>query len=649
MDTSHSRMQRYVLHLWLTVAVAILLAASFAAYVSAEKRIDQANELRQQSLILIDQMRQSSDDLSRMARTFVATGEGRYREHFREILAIRDGTAPRPLDYGDVYWDLVLADDVRPRPYGPALSLHDLLQQAGASATELALFDQAKAASDALARLEWQALMMPDRTRAATLLHDAAYHRAKAAIMYKVSQMDKLGDVRTLAAVRLAELRAMQFRVGFIVIALALIILVLRMRNDVHHLLGGSLHEVARRLAQLGGGAFPSGPASPQGGAHSVMRRIGETHNKLALIDAGRRRAEQELADYGEHLEALVTQRTSELETALQLAQAANRAKSAFLSNMSHELRTPLHAVIGFSGLLERSCALGDEDKKNLRIIERAGKHLLTLINDVLELSKIEAGQIALCQEACDVAALAEEVMDMLQQRAEQGGLRLTLECAALPPSLQVDSTKLRQVLINLVGNAIKFTRRGGVLLRIDAQHVDAQSMRLGFVVQDSGIGIAPEHLQQIFGPFVQMETHATSAGTGLGLSISRQYLVLLGGELLVESTLGVGSVFRFSIDCARSADMPAQVQPEALPEQVPAPLPSVPLDVPALAALRRELLQALEEAIRALNEEQLDMVLAAIAAEQPALAGAIRGQLQQFRHRELCDLLQQVQVSALA
>ena len=264
--------------------------------------------------------------------------------------------------------------------------------------------------------------------------------------------------------------------------------------------------------------------------------------------DAAHRHSEQELANYRDHLEQLVYERTQALAAALTQANAANRAKSAFLSNMSHELRTPLNAVIGFSRLMTRSAHLDAGEKKNLEIINRSGNHLLTLINDVLELSKIEAGQVALTETSSDVAELAREVTDMLRPRAEQGGLMLTLDMPALPAMVRVDTIKLRQILINLLGNAIKFTRQGSVTLAIQTCPAAAGQVGMIFRVCDTGIGIAEQDRQKIFEPFVQMVTHATTSGTGLGLAITRQYLQMLGSGLEIESTPGEGSCFHFTL-----------------------------------------------------------------------------------------------------
>jgi len=253
-----------------------------------------------------------------------------------------------------------------------------------------------------------------------------------------------------------------------------------------------------------------------------------------------RKRTEEELRKYREHLEDLVRQRTEELTVARDQAEAANRSKSIFLANMSHELRTPLNAVIGFSQLMDKDSTLSERQQRNIEIINRSGNHLLTLINDVLELSKIESGKLCVTLEETSPAELLREVTDMMRVRAEQSGLSLTLETPDLPPAVMLDTVKLRQVLLNLLSNAIKFTRQGGVILSVETQTAEAGKVRLKFTVSDTGIGIAPEDMHRIFEPFEQAGSASSNqAGTGLGLTISRQYLQMMGGELTVESTLG--------------------------------------------------------------------------------------------------------------
>lgn len=264
-----------------------------------------------------------------------------------------------------------------------------------------------------------------------------------------------------------------------------------------------------------------------------------------------RKRNEEELRKHREHLEDLVRQRTEELTAARDQAEAANRSKSIFLANMSHELRTPLNAVIGFSQLMERDAALSAAQRRNLEIINSSGNHLLTLINDVLELSKIEAGKTPLELDEASLSELLHQVVDMMRVRAEQAGLALRLEMHNLPPVVLMDSVKLRQVLLNLLSNAVKFTPAGEVIVDVAARTAPQDNIRLDFAVSDTGVGIAPEDQERIFRPFEQAGARTHQAGTGLGLTISRQYVEMMGGELTVESTPGRGATFRFSITVA--------------------------------------------------------------------------------------------------
>ncbi len=229
-------------------------------------------------------------------------------------------------------------------------------------------------------------------------------------------------------------------------------------------------------------------------------------------------------------------------------AEAANRAKSEFLANMSHELRTPLNAILGFTQLLSREPALTPQQQEYLGIINRSGEHLLELINDVLEMSKIEAGRARLNCSSFDLYNLLDTLEEMLQQKAASKGLRLRFERQAdLPQYVQTDESKLRQVLINLLGNAIKFTQVGSVSLR-----VRGTPQTLHFEVEDTGPGIAPSELTTVFDAFVQTATGRQSQeGTGLGLPISRKFVRLMGGDITLQTTLGQGTVFRFDVQIA--------------------------------------------------------------------------------------------------
>jgi two-component system sensor histidine kinase/response regulator len=276
------------------------------------------------------------------------------------------------------------------------------------------------------------------------------------------------------------------------------------------------------------------------------------------------------------------TQRQSQaLQQAVIAADAANHAKSEFLANMSHELRTPLNAILGFTQVMSRDSTLSIEHQQNLRIINRAGEHLLNLINDILEMSKIEAGRTTLNLSSFDLIHLLDNLQEMLNIRAVAKGLELMFEYAPdLPRYVKTDASKLRQVLLNLLGNAIKFTETGSVTLRVSSvishlSFVNDQKLRtnnqgqmtINFEVTDTGSGISPEEFTQLFQAFGQTETGRKSQqGTGLGLAISRKYVRLMGGEISVSSTIGVGSTFTFYIPISLAS--PSEIQTTTTPHR---------------------------------------------------------------------------------
>ena len=283
-----------------------------------------------------------------------------------------------------------------------------------------------------------------------------------------------------------------------------------------------------------------------------------------------KRAAENELNRYRLRLEDLVEERTAELSIATARAEVANRSKSDFLANMSHELRTPLNGILGFTQILQRDGPLDEQQAKGLKIIEASGQHLLTLINDILDLASIEAAKFELHPIEIELQVFLQVVCDLIRVMATEKRLIFVHEAAPdLPASVRVDEKRLRQVLLNLLSNAVKFTDTGKVVLRATRlQSTSAgETARLRFEVEDTGIGMNEAQLARLFQPFEQLGSgRRREGGTGLGLVISRELIRLMGGDVDVRSRPGAGSVFGFDFEApivaARARALPARATP---------------------------------------------------------------------------------------
>ncbi|WP_051471084.1 hybrid sensor histidine kinase/response regulator [Patulibacter minatonensis] len=659
------------------LVLAVLLFGVTVVQLSTATDRSDAERGRVTSFRLADQVRQSSNDLTRMVRLAVTTGDPVYRTYYDRILQIRRGTAPRPVDYDSSFWDRVLADGYGGVRTGPAVSLPELMRRARFSPTDFEALDEALRVSDRLAVVEVRSMDAAERLAADGTgdgylrrvgpeyrrLVDGAYHAEKRRIMAAIERFSALVDRRTSRRVDVLQRRtdrllvAQSVFLGALGLVLALLLTVAT-RSVVRPL--ERLAAVTRRIR---GGDWSA--RAPEGGVRELRQLAGDFDEMTAAVQRelhGRQRVEREAIearrrlqtiadrvpgsvfhfhvdrdaalsvrfasrdasvhgiagddgvdfpavsravlaeDRGAWLDSLLRARTrdgtweheyrirapdgrtawmhghalvrtsgdgsadlygyvadiseqkaleADLLRAREAAEGADRAKSAFLAMMSHELRTPLVAVTGTLEVL----ALGEletRQRERVEVASRSAHALLAVIGDVLDFSKIESGHLELDPAPTSLPRLVRELVAQHEHTARRKGLELRAQIDDdVAPAHVVDAVRLRQVLGNLVGNALKFTTDGGVRVALRGGTVAADGTQaVELRVRDTGIGIAPEDQERLFSPFTQASTDTArrSDGTGLGLVISLQLVDAMGGTLTMESTLGEGTTMRVAL-----------------------------------------------------------------------------------------------------
>jgi signal transduction histidine kinase/DNA-binding response OmpR family regulator len=564
-------------HLFGMIALTVIGLFSAIFYlmtleVRNQRDLEAAGARRHASYKLAGELRRSSDDLTRMARTYVVTGDSIYETHFRKILAIRNGTAPRPVDYGPLYWDVVIDTGEAPGPAGEPVALQTLMRQMDFTEEEFAKLRESESQSNALVELEDRAMGAvkglfadskggytapgePDMALAQELLHGAAYHRAKNSIMTPIEEFTEMVEGRTAREITALQVRSeflMRAALGLIALAVGLLVIGLILLQ----------RRVARPVGKLVRVAQQAESGDYRG---RVEVRSGDEIGQLA-------RAFNQMSSAIESDIEARERSAAEIAQAHRAADAANQAKSTFLANMSHELRTPMNAILGYSEMLmEDASDDGNEEAvSDLGKIHAAGQHLLSLINDVLDLSKIEAGKMDLFLENFDIEELVNGVTTTVDSLVKTNGNRLDVELDPALGEMRADATKLRQVLFNLLSNAAKFTKDGEIGLRAGPVFESGQQW-VEISVSDSGIGIPADKLEHVFAEFSQADERTTRdyGGTGLGLAISSRFCEMMGGDITVESTLGEGSRFTVRLpregvsEEAAASDAPAAVTPD--------------------------------------------------------------------------------------
>lgn len=646
-------------------------------YQNAIKQLENAYMMQHRSLILADELRQSSDDLTRMARTHVITGKDMFKEQFLTVLDIRNGLKPRPKNYNRIYWDFLTLDNSKPILDGEQIALRTLMKQAGFPEEELALLYKSQQESDDLTNLETKAMNAikgifqdkdgnytikrePDFALAREIMHGEQYHKAKIAIMKPLNEFYKAFETRTQQKVNEAHetVKRMESYLSVSVLVLILLfifsfifVILYRIIHPIQTLNKGMLSlaknnmditlppkvfmdEVSemigavevfkdnaiqlmasqqqnKRLLDLAGegifGLDSKGkfifinPTASKLLGYESQELIGKYINKTIgthLFEKGSQQKQRLMLVSKEEqsfiskngnifpidyvstpiynsetniLEGSVVvfsditkrkQNEDALKKAILEAQNANRSKSLFLTNMSHELRTPLNAILGFANLLKKSSNITNTEKNNLQTIYKSGQHLLSIINEILEFAKIEAGKITIENKQTNIYKLLEEIKSMFISRCEVKQLKFIFDIDKnLPEYVLCDEKRVRQIFINILGNALKFTNQGWIKVQ-----VSYKNNKLNATIEDSGIGMNPEEKKLIFKPFEQIgEEKNKYEGTGLGLAITKELIEKMDGTIKVSSEKDIGTTFSFDIYLEKTDSEKKQLKTEYL------------------------------------------------------------------------------------
>ncbi|MGB5918094.1 sensor histidine kinase, partial [Arcobacter sp.] len=500
----------------------ISVAIVINKYQNSTVKLENAYQLQYKSLILAHELRQSSDDLTRMARTYVITGNPLFEEQYKTVLDIRNGKKNRPKRYNGIFWDFYTLDGTKAILDGEKVPLRELMKRANFPDEELNLLFASQNESDDLTNLEHKAMNAvkgifedengnftikgkPDFKLARELMHSDEYHKAKIRIMQPLDNFYKAFEKRTQERVNdeRKTVKQQEFYVNVIVLfsviffLMSFFIILFRIIYPIDLL----------RVAML---KLSSNDMSVELDKNKYDDEVGDMIGSVSIFKENTKKLIE-----SEH----------QIKLAMEEAKSANKAKSIFLARMSHELRTPLNAILGFSNILKKSMNATHEEKNNLNIIKRSGEHLLNIINEILELSKIEAGKIEIIPKVFNLKELIEDINSIFAFRCKEKGLEFKIVLDDnLPEVVKMDDLRLRQILINLLSNSLKFTNEGEISL-----YLYEKSQKLFFEIKDSGIGIENKNLKRIFKPFEQIKHEDYNKnGTGLGLSITKELITLM-------------------------------------------------------------------------------------------------------------------------
>ena len=643
----------------LNLFVLVLVISVILEYKSAYNDIEQTYISKNRSFLLADELRQSSDDLTRLARTYVITTNKRFKHQYYEVLAIRNGKLPRPKHYNRIYWDFLAVDGSNETPQKnlKAIPLRTLMKRAGFTKEELALLSQSQLQSDSLVHLEEIAMNavegrfedengsytikgVPNLKLAREIMHSDEYHKSKVKIMNPLNRFFELFEVRTNLSIEVSKAYLNKVETLLVISVILFIVLMLisiaimltriirplvalkismlgLANNDLHTAIPPLMHDdevgkmigavnifknnieklilserrIKLLLDSIGEGVFgldKSGifsfvnPAACdflgydsdeliENDIHHIMYEYGITFIPENFIGMEQKMGEAQLQRkdkthfYAEYVATPIVGKNNQLEgsvivfsditqrkiheetlhKAKENAEAANRSKSLFLANMSHELRTPLNAILGFTNILLKEQEYTQKQKENLEIIHKSGTHLLNIIGEILEVAKLQAGKIEISNHPFDFHGFLENILFIFTSRSHSKGVAFeTNDFSMLPHFLMGDEQRLRQVLFNLLSNALKFTEKGRIRLE-----VGFEANQLEFKIIDSGTGIKKEDISLVFKAFEQVKSsQIKKEGTGLGLAITQELVILMGGQITVSSVYGEGTTFNVKL-----------------------------------------------------------------------------------------------------
>lgn len=498
---------KYV-YLFFIALLGVVIFLSYLAYINFNELV-QKQEIRKQSQLTADLLRQSSDDLTRLCRTYVITGDEKYEKIYWNILDVRNGIKAIPENYNRVYWDLLTGNESEFHRDENVRSLVAMMAELGFTKEEFIKLKEAKELSDELVRTEVLAMNAikgiykdesgnyvikdkPNKEMATRLMFGSKYHMDKAAIMKPIDEFFEMIDSRTQKDVEKNALR------GKIILVLIIVFIIITMLVLFYILI-----ILIKKII--------------------VNKALVEKYNNRLRID-----------------NALLQESKAELVNATQVAELANKAKSDFLANMSHEIRTPMNGILGFIDILSH-IETDEEKREYLDIIQSSSNNLLNIINDILHISKIESGNYSTTEDVVDIYSVVKKVSRLYEQQAKAKEVEFIFEFKIkLKKYLMISEISLLHILNNLLSNALKFTNDGSVKLSL----TELEGNKMEIIIEDTGIGISQSKQEKLYDAFDQGEHFLTKkyGGTGLGLPIVKKLIDLMGGNICFMSSAEKGT-----------------------------------------------------------------------------------------------------------